>query len=372
MATGWAQGIALTNCTWAAINDVLIVGRRSGGGTAADYQHMTDGVYITNGAVDVGMGFFNNIQVYEAVNGIHLASANTMEAFNLSQFNLVEVGTGVLGTFGTSTLGISVTDGHINAFTAGINLSKVNDSNFANLLIYKHPLSVTNCTGIALSGGTGVLVSNVTMKNQTSDAAVSGQWYGVSCVNMTYVRLVAVSIFRPTAGIVISGTSAVISGEVTSFSTFANATPPTVAVNDTTGNANTISSSPLFAAYTNSGALAPNLAGVWAAVTPTMNVLAGQRFRVDATIAMTNGGTAGDALTTVAKFSGTATVATGSTGSTVAQRVNIAASSSVNQTPGGVFTVTASGTLVMGVLCQLTTSTGTLAANGAQLTIEAR
>lgn len=389
---GWRRGINFTNAVYPTIKDIFCHGRTSATGpngtqVIADIQHQTDCILLQAGAFDIVAGFLNNIRAYNVVNGIRMFAPATspgagMEGLNVTQYDCAGCGYGVKVDVAVGSVGVTVADGHLNVLHAGIAGNIGPDAQISNLLIYKVPLANVATYCLNLNGALNASIANINCKNQTTDAAVSGDFYGIRLGNASSAHLSNIYIERPTAGIVIDNgtpiasvpagaTGGVTGRNVVTAGTFANATGGSKAVADSTGNAsNRISGGAYYQAKTNASASAPDGNGTYPVSLDTLQVLAGQQYRVTAQVAMTNGGAAGDMVTTILKTAGTATASFGPSGGQLNQRQQIGANQSAIQNFSGVVIITGTGTLNLSVLVQSTGSTGSIPVNGAMLTVE--
>lgn len=370
MATGWSRGIELYNVQWFYISNYNITGRRSNNGaTAADNQHMTDGIYAGYGGQVSGGGFISRGQIYEGVNAVNIQSPNNAQGFNISQFNFVEVGNGVVQVNVTDGPGLTVNDGHMNVYNRAIKTVHAPENVFSSLLVYKNPLATSETVMFDLAQSPFSSLSNIVAKNQTSDANVSGGFVGARLTDSPYSR-VQMTIERPSIGADLRGNTTQAGGELSIAGTLTNGN--TVAVRDTSTGSNSLRMQPFLTAQVNAAALTATPSGANVVSTGIINVLAGQRYRVTASVETVNGATAGDALLTVYQASGTGTASFvfGAGSAQIRDRRAVAANGDVIQNVTGLLTVTASGTLNLTALMQTTGSNSTVNAGGGQIQVE--
>ena len=239
-----------------------------------------------------------------------------------------------------------------------------------DLLIFKNPVSVNEMVGVYFEDSNFALSHDITCYNQTSDYNVSGGFVCARYRNSNYGSLNNLQIEAPSIGVDIQGTSTNVEGSnIAVNGLFRNGN--TIFMRDQSSGVNTIRRSPFAKSYGNVSEARPNLSGAIPVSTDTFQVFAGERYRVSIQVETTNGDVAGDALSTVYQSGGTAALHFGSTATKLIAREPIDARASVAQPASGVLSVVASGTLRLSVLTQLTRSIGSIAPNGAQLTIEA-
>ena len=210
---------------WFDIGDIDVIGRRTSNGAAittpymapkvaSDYQHMTDAIYVSNGAEVSGGGRLHGFQFYDCANGLRAISTKTnMQGFNLSDFNIVEVGNAVVQKNVTDGPGLTVNDGHMNVFDNGIVLDHVPDSVFGNLLIYKNPLSKVDVIGFSVQNSDYISISNIVMKNETASYKASRGFIAARWISSSYGSIY-LAIERPSIGVSLEGMSSDVTGTV--------------------------------------------------------------------------------------------------------------------------------------------------------------
>lgn len=389
---GWRRGLSLKNAVYPTIKDIFCLGRTTATGAKgkqvpADIQHQTDCILLQAGDYDIVAGYLNGIRAYNVVNGIRMLSTATgdgsgFEGLNVTQYDCAGCGFGVKIDVAVGSVGVTVADGHLNVLNAGIAGNIGPDAQINNLLIYKVPLSNVPTYCLDLNGALNASIANINCKNQTTDASVSGDFFGIRLANASSAHLSNIYIERPTAGVVIENgspiksvpagaTGGVTGRNVVTAGTFAKASGGSKAVADMTGNSsNRISGGAYFQSNINRSAASPDAKGVIPVSATTLEVLAGQQYRVTAQVGMTNGDTAGDMVSTILKTGGSATASFGPGGAQLNQRQQIGANQNAIQNFSGVIMITKTGSLNLSMLVQSTGSTGSITANGAMLTVE--
>lgn len=371
MATGWSRGVDLFNVQWFYISNYNITGRRTNNGaTAADNQHMTDGIYAGYGQQVSGIGFITRGQIYEAGTAVNIQAQNNAQGINIDQFNFVEVGNGVVQVnAGSDGPGLTANNGHINAYNRAIRAVRAPESVFGNLLVYKNPLATAETVMFDLAQSPFSSIGNTVAKNQTGDAVQSGGFVGARFTDSPYSRA-QMTIERPSVAVDILGVTTQVSGEVSVAGTLTNGS--TALVRDTSSGTNTIRMQPFAASGTNATFTPTTTTPTPIASTGLINAITGQRYCTQANVESLNGGVAGDVLLSLLLFpgSGTAVLDFGGGTTQVRERRQVAAGQDIVQNLAGCFTVSQGGTMNITAALQHTGGSGSVSAKGAVVSIQ--
>lgn len=370
---GWKRGYDLNNAQHFNISNSAFVGRQTNNGaTPADTLYADDAIYITSGAYGTVAGHISNFIAYSAKRCINLYNGTTsIEGLNVSQFDCVGVGTGIAFNPGLASPGFVASNGHINSYSGGITGKFATDATLTNMLIYKTPSSTSDWYCFNLANSSYSVIANNTCKNQAPNVSTSGNAYGIRLTDSTYDQINGNLFVLPTTGVTITGASGenfgrgnVTAGNVTNGTTSA--------VIDTSSGVNTIGTGNRIVSGANLSATTTATIGNPVSQSTQIGAHVGEKFRVTATLYVTNGATAGEVLNIVkvGTGSGAASGVFQASAGQLTDRRPIAASATQSSTVTGIFTVTTTGTLQFTQFGQTTGSTGSVAAGDAQISAE--
>lgn len=308
---GWTKGGYSKNVHASVLNNIWVVGRRnlSAATHRASFGNMECGWHYDS---DVGFtavpsdSILSTVHVYNAQDGILVSGE--VEGMSITGCKLVGVLTGIASDMATTRPGLQVYATHINYFDCGIDLIRQPESQIFGNLLYKFELADGLSVGIRLTSCNRTVIGQNTHTNSATDAAVSGTFDCIRVIDSTACSVEEQSASGATCIVRLQGTTQQtrVRRQVFTTATYANS-PTNAAVIDETGNFNPIADR---WAAVKSGALTVTAAGVnILSVSMPINVRRGQRFRVDALLAFTKGGTAGNINYSVSKSAGSAGVA---------------------------------------------------------------
>lgn len=307
---GWTKGGYSKNVHASVLNNIWVVGRRnlSAATHRASFGNMECGWHYDS---DVGFtavpsdSILSTVHVYNAQDGILVSGE--VEGLSITGCKLVGVWTGIASDMATTRPGLQVYANHINYFDCGIDLIRQPESQIFGNLLYKFELSDGLSIGIRLTSCNRTVIGQNTHTNSATDAAVSGNFDCVRVIDSTACSVEEQSASGATCIVRLQGTTQQtrVRRQVFTTATYANS-PTNATVIDETGNFNPIADR---WAAVKSGALTVTAAGVnILSVSMPINVRRGQRFRVDAILAFTKGGTAGNINYSISKSAGSAGV----------------------------------------------------------------
>lgn len=372
-SAGWANGIKCTDVHNLSIVRPIIAGRKDNAASGpAIFKNMTSGISLIGSdtptlSADPSDILIDAPRIYHGNNGIK--ALGEIEGLNVNTPFLVAVDFGVNISYTTQRPWSKIEGGHVNVFSFGVKAVNNPQMVVKGLVIYKSPGTTGDTYAVALDGCHNSTISDLTLVNQCSDAAVSGQWNGINVANTNDSTFENIRHASPSKTVILSGTS---TGNKTRnlqpSGTYTNATVATY--DDVSSGTNEYSggNKPI-ASIQNAGAVTILNAFTAAASTASLTVYKGERYLVQGNMNATKGATAGDLLTQITKVAGTSTGVFGAGLATILERGAQAISATVAHSVSGIFTVTASGTLALSLGGTSVGSNSTVAIGDAQLSV---
>lgn len=378
--SGWNKGLFLEDVHRPDVPGFVFTGRRSlSDGSIAQFLNAETGIEIFGSfapypdllsvPADLGIVMPRIDQCRTAIK-----SHGEVEGLIVRTPVLVAVDVGVSAKYETIRGWTSVTDGHINFFSVGVEVRRSAHTFVHDNLLYKFQETPNDTYAIVLEQANQSQVHSNTFYNLVPDgqsAADFGEFNGVTIIDSNDCVVLPNIHHKSSKSIIIGGTS---TGNVihpqTRTGTYAGAT--TQLIDDTsTGSNRYIGGNDIVALATNSGVVNLSSGSPGAvAQAPALPVNRGERYLVTGNVVATKGASAGQFLTQLSRSSADGAVANfGATGVTVTSRKDVAASVTTGDSVEGILTVLSSGTMAMQLVCTPTGSGATVAANDAQLTV---